>query len=67
MKFYEALPNDQPRAEHALNQISKLYEIECRAKEWSDEQRLALRKEGAVPVLGVIGGVDERAVYGSIA
>jgi transposase len=54
-KFYEALPNDKPRAEHALTHIGKLYDIERRAKEWSDEQRLALRKEEAVPVLEPLG------------
>src|SRR3954466_8621574 len=54
-KFYEALANDQPRAEHALTQIGKLYEMERRAKELSDEQRLALRKQQAVPVLESLG------------
>src|SRR5947209_2733896 len=53
-KFYEALPN-KVRAEHALTQIGKLYEIERRAKELSDEQRLALRKQEAVPVLESLG------------
>src|SRR3954468_12729802 len=42
-KFYEALPNDQPRAEHALTQIGKLYDIERRAKQLNDESRLQLR------------------------
>jgi transposase len=54
-KFYEALLNDKPRAEHALTQIGKLYDIERRAKELSDEQRLALRKHEAVPVLESLG------------
>jgi len=54
-KFYEALANDQPRAEHALTQIGKLYDVERRAKELSDEQRLALRKGEAVPVLESLG------------
>jgi transposase len=54
-KFYEALANDQPRAEHALTQIGKLYDIERRAKELSDEQRLTLRKDEAVPVLKSLG------------
>jgi transposase len=54
-KFYEALSNDKVRAEHALSQIGKLYDVERRAKEWSDEQRLALRKGEAVPVLESLG------------
>src|SRR4051812_38131956 len=54
-KFYEALANDQPRAEHGLTQIGKLYAIERRAKELDDEQRLALRKQEAVPVLESLG------------
>src|SRR3954447_10506150 len=54
-KFYEALSNDKARAEHALTQIGKLYDVERRAKELSDEQRLALRKQEAMPVLESLG------------
>jgi len=54
-KFYEALSNDEARAEHALTQIGKLYDIERRAKELEDEQRLAIRKQEAVPVLESLG------------
>jgi hypothetical protein len=54
-KFYEALSNDQPRAEHALTEIGKLYDVERSAKEMNNEQRLALRKQEAVPVLESLG------------
>ena len=54
-KFYEALSNDKARAEHALTQIGKLYDIERRAKELEDELRLAIRKQEAVPVLESLG------------
>jgi len=54
-KFYEALPNDKPRAEHALTQIGKLYDIERRAKEMDNERRLAIRRQEAMPVLESLG------------
>src|SRR3954471_20120349 len=54
-KFYEALSNDKARAAHALTQIGKLYAIERRAKELDDDQRLALRKQEAMPVLKSLG------------
>lgn len=54
-KFYEALANDKPRAEHALTQIGKLYDIERRAKELDNESRLQLRTDQAAPVLESLG------------
>src|SRR5437764_7435058 len=54
-KFYEALSNDKARAEHALTEMGRLYDIERRAKQLDDEQRLALRKGEAVPVLESLG------------
>ena len=55
--FYEALDNDHTRAEHALQQIAKLYDIERKAKEQScpNEELLQLRQEQAVPILQQLG------------
>jgi len=52
-KFYEALANDKPRAEYALEQFGLLYAIERKAKEaaFTHEQRLALRRQQAIPIL----------------
>ena len=56
-KFYEALANDKPRAEYALEQFGLLYAIERKAKEkaFTDEQRLALRQQEAIPILQQMG------------
>lgn len=54
-KFYEALPNDRARAEHALTQIGKLYAIERTVKELRPEERQAIRQREAVPVLAALG------------
>jgi len=56
-KFYEALANDKPRAEYALEQFGLLYAIERKAKEkaLTDEQRLALRQQEAIPILQQMG------------
>ena len=64
-KFYEALSNDKVRAEHALTQIGKLYDIERRAKEWSDEQRLALRKENKLTQMSGTGVRRDKAALSS--
>jgi transposase len=56
-KFYEALANDKPRAEYALEQFGLLYAIERKAKEaaFTHEQRLALRRHEAIPILQQMG------------
>jgi len=56
-KFYEALANDKLRAEYALEQFGLLYAIERKAKEaaFTHEQRLALRRHKAIPILQQMG------------
>lgn len=56
-KFDEALDNDKQRAEHALTEMQKLYAIERKAKEgnYTHEQRCALRKQEAAPILKALG------------
>lgn len=52
-KFYDALGNDQPRAEYALGLFQQLYQIERRIKAggFSGEEIVLLRQQEAVPVL----------------
>lgn len=52
-KFEESLKEDKTGAEYALTQIGKLYQIETMATEqqMDDEQRAALRKRLAYPIL----------------
>lgn len=52
-KFEQALGNDPPRAEYALEQIRKLYHLEQQATEnnLTTEQISILRKEKAYPIL----------------
>ena len=52
-KFYEALQNDPPRAEHALALFSQLYAIERRIKDeaHAGEAVVELRQQEAIPVL----------------
>jgi transposase len=52
-KFYDALLNDKARAEHALERIQALYEIERTARQQGIDagQLVALRQEKAVPIL----------------
>jgi len=50
-KFYEARGTDAAGAHQALAYYSQLYEIERHAKDKSDEVRLQMRQELAVPVL----------------
>jgi transposase len=50
-KFYEARGSDATRAHQALAYYTQLYEIERQAKGQSDEMRLRVRQELAVPVL----------------
>lgn len=51
--FFEALQNDKLRAEHALQQMGLLYDIEHKAREGSfaREQVFELRQAEAVPIL----------------
>jgi transposase len=51
-KFYEARSSDALRAHQALAYYRQLYELERQAKEFSDEQRLQMRQDLAVPTLG---------------
>jgi transposase len=51
-KFYEARGSDALRAHQALAYYRQLYELERAAKDFSDAQRLQMRKELAVPILG---------------
>ena len=50
-KFYEARDSDALRAHQALAYYRQLYELERAAKDFSEEQRLQMRQELAVPIL----------------
>lgn len=51
--FEHALDNDKERAEHALQEVQKLYEVErrCREGNFSDQERKKERQEKSFPVL----------------
>jgi transposase len=51
-KFYEARGSDALRAHQALAYYRRLYELERAAKDFSDAQRLQMRQDLAVPILG---------------
>jgi transposase len=51
-KFYEARGSDALRSHQALAHYRQLYELEGAAKDFSDEQRLQMRQDLAVPILG---------------
>jgi len=51
-KFYEARGSDALRSHQALAYYRQLYELERAAKGFSDEQRLQMRQDLAVPILG---------------
>jgi hypothetical protein len=51
-KFYESRGSDALRAHQALAYYRQLYELERAAKDFSDEQRLQMRQDLAVPILG---------------
>jgi transposase len=51
-KFYEARGTDALRAHQALAYYRQLYELERGAKDFSDAQRLQMRQDLAVPILG---------------
>jgi transposase len=54
-KFFDAKDNDVGRAEYVLQQMGLLYDIERRCKDWSTDDRLALRQREAVPILDKLG------------
>jgi transposase len=51
-KFYEARGSDALRAHQALAYYRQLYELERAAKDFNDAQRLQMRQDLAVPILG---------------
>ena len=51
-KFYESRGSDTLRSHQALAYYRQLYELERQAKDFSDAQRLQMRQDLAVPVLG---------------
>jgi transposase len=51
-KFYEARGSDALRSHQALAYYRQLYELERRAKDFSDDQRLQMRQDLAVPIPG---------------
>jgi transposase len=51
-KFYEARGSDALRSHQALAYYRQLYELERGAKDFNDEQRLQMRQDLAVPILG---------------
>jgi transposase len=51
-KFYEARGSDALRSHQALAYYRQLYELERAAKEFSDAQRLQMRQDLALPILG---------------
>lgn len=55
--FNDALDNDQSVAEHAMQEIQKLYAIErnCKEQNLSFAKIKAVRQEQAVPILGSLG------------
>jgi transposase len=50
-KFYDARSNAPRQANEILEWIRQLYDIEDRAREWSAEERQAVRQREAVPIL----------------
>jgi transposase len=51
-KFYEARGSDALRSHQALAYYRQLYELERQAKDFGDAQRLQMRQDLAVPILG---------------
>lgn len=56
-KFYEAMANDKDRAEYALGQIGKLYDMERKAKQQGlgAEEVAGVRQSEALPLLQHLG------------
>jgi hypothetical protein len=50
-KFYESRGSDALRSHQALAYYRQLYELERAVKDFSDEQRLQMRQNLAVPIL----------------
>src|SRR5262249_39052482 len=50
-KFFEARSNAPREANEVLEYIRQLYDIEDRARDWTAEERLALRQREALPIL----------------
>ena len=55
-KFFEAKETDLARGLEALARIKQLYEVESDAKDLPAAERLSLRQERAVPLLGAMKG-----------
>jgi transposase len=51
-KFYEARSSDALRSHQALAYYRQLYELERQAKDFGEAQRLQMRQDLAVPILG---------------
>jgi transposase len=51
-KFYEARGSDALRSHQALAYYRQLYELERQAKDFRDAQRLQMRQDLSVPILG---------------
>jgi transposase len=51
-KFYEARGSDALRSHQALAYYRQLYELERQAKDFSEAQRVQMRQDLAVPILG---------------
>jgi transposase len=51
-KFYEARGSDALRSHQALAYYRQLYELERQAKDFSDAQRLQMRQDLVLPILG---------------
>jgi transposase len=51
-KFYEARGSDALRSHQAMAYYRQLYELERGAKDFSDAQRLQMRQDLSVPILG---------------
>lgn len=56
-KFYDAQNTDPPRAAYFLSRLQQLYQIERQAKEekLTDNERLELRQQNALPILNELG------------
>lgn len=55
--FFDAIQNDKARAEYALEQFAKLYDIERKAKQQilAEDELLQLRQREAMPLLQQLG------------
>ena len=50
-KFFEARSNAPREANEVLESIRQLYDLEDQAREWTAEERLALRQREALPII----------------